>query len=94
MSEWVRVVTFNATSDGIDALVQMISESDGPPPGVDASRIIVLGDRTAGRLTVAIRFPSQEAMQAGAAVLEGMDPPAGLTRDSVEELEVLLERTR
>jgi hypothetical protein len=93
MSEWTRVVTFNATSDGIDALVQQISEADGPPPGVDSARITVLGDRAAGRLAVAIRFPSEEALRAGAAVLEGMDPPAGLTRESVEELEVFFERS-
>ena len=94
MSEWVRVVTFNATSEGIDALVQQVSEAEGPPPGVDSSRITILGDRAAGRLAVAIRFASEEAMQAGGAVLEAMDPPPGLTRESVEELEVFLERTR
>jgi hypothetical protein len=53
----------------------------------------VLGDRAGGRLAVAIRFPSQEAMQAGVAVLEGMDPPEGIVRESVEELEVFLERS-
>jgi hypothetical protein len=93
MSEWVRVVTFNATSEGIDALVQQISQSEGPPPGVDATRITVLGDRAVGRLAVAIRFPSEDAMRAGAAVLEGMDPPEGITRESVEEVELFLERS-
>jgi hypothetical protein len=93
MSEWVRVVTFNATSDGIDALVNEISQADGPPPGIDSTRITVLGDRAAGRLAVAIRFPTQEAMQAGAAVLQAMNPPEGVVRESVEELEVFLERS-
>jgi hypothetical protein len=93
MSEWIRVVTFNATSEGIDALVQQISESDGPPPGVDATRITVAGDRAAGKLAVALRFASQEALQAGAAVLQGMDPPEGVVRDSVVEMEVFLERS-
>jgi hypothetical protein len=93
MSEWIRVVTFNATSEGIDALVKEVSESEGPPPGIDATRITILGDRAAGRLAVAIRFATREAMQAGAAVLQGMDPPEGVVRESVEELEVFLERT-
>ena len=93
MSEWVRVVTFNATSDGIDALVQEINNSEGPPPGVEATRITVAGDRAAGRLVVAIRFPSEEALKAGAAALEGMDPPEGITLESVAELEVFLERS-
>ena len=93
MSEWVRVVTFNATSEGIDALVQEIEQSEGPPPGVESTRITILGDRSAGRLAVAIRFPSEEALKAGGAVLEGMNPPEGVVRESVEELEVLLERT-
>jgi hypothetical protein len=93
MSEWVRVVTFNATSEGIDALVEQVEQSEGPPPGVDSSRITLLGDRSAGRLAVAIRFPSEEALRAGAAVLEGMNPPEGVVRESVEELEVFLERT-
>ncbi len=92
MSEWVRVVTFNATSEGIDALVEQVEQSEGPP-GVDSSRVTLLGDRSAGRLAVAIRFPSEEALRAGAAVLEGMNPPEGVVRESVEELEVFLERS-
>ena len=80
-------------SEGIDALVKEISESEGPPPGIDATRITVAGDRAAGKLAVALRFPSQEALQAGAAVLQGMDPPEGVVRDTVVEMEVLLERS-
>ena len=44
-------------------------------------------------MTVAVRFPSEEAMKQGGAVLSTMNPPEGLTRASVDEYEVLLERT-
>ena len=56
------------------------------------TRIIVLADRAAGHVTVAVRFASEEAMKKGGAVLEAMSPPEGLTRVSVDELEVVLER--
>jgi len=93
MSEYARVVTFNATGSSLDELVGMIEASDGPPPGVVSTRIVVLANRASGKVTVAVRFASEDDMRAGAAVLAAMDPPAGMTRESVDEYEVVLERT-
>lgn len=94
MSEFARVVTFDASSaDAIDALVNEIDSADGPPEGIESTRIIVLANQARSKVTVAVRFPSEEAMKQGGAALGAMNPPEGLTRVSVDEYEVLLERT-
>ena len=92
MSEYSRVVTFEADGAAIDAIVNEIS--DGPPPGVNAKRITVLADRAAGKLVVAVRFPSEEDLKAGAAIFEAMSPPddGTIRRVSVDQYEVVLER--
>jgi hypothetical protein len=94
MSEYARVVTFEADDAAIAAIVGEINSSDGPPPGVNAKRITVLADRGAGRLVVAVRFPSEEALKEGAAIFEAMSPPdeGALRRVSVDQYEVVLER--
>ena len=94
MSEYSRVVTFEADSAAIDALAAEIDSADGPPPGVNAKRITVLADRAAGTVVVAVRFPSEEDLEAGAAIFEAMSPPEGGTirRVSVAQYEVVLER--
>jgi hypothetical protein len=94
MTEYSRVVTFEADAAAIDALVSEISSSDGPPPGVPANRIAVLADRSAGRLVVAVRFASEGDLRRGAEVLETMSPPPGgsMRRVAVNVYEVLLER--
>jgi len=94
MSEYARVVTFEADDAAIDAVVGEINSADGPPPGVNAKRITVLADRSAGRLVIAVRFPSEEALQAGAAIFEAMSPPddGTMRRVSVDQYEVVLER--
>ena len=63
------------------------------PEGIESTRIIVLANQARSKVTVAVRFPSEEAMKQGGAVLGAMNPPEGLTRASVDEYEVLLERT-
>jgi len=95
MSEYARVVTFDADDAALDALVAEIAGSDGAPEGVSATRITVLADRAAGKLVVAVRFPTEEALREGAAVLEAMSPPAGtdIRRVAVDEYEVVLERS-
>ena len=94
MSEYSRVVTFEADSAAIDALVAEIESADGPPPGVNAKRITVLADRAGGTAVIAVRFPSEDDMKAGAAIFEAMSPPDGGTirRVSVAQYEVVLER--
>lgn len=94
MPEYARVVTFEADEAALDALVGEIDSHDGPPEGVPAKRIIVMADRAAGRVLVAVRFGSEEDLRKGAAALEAMSPPdTGMRRVSVDEYEVVLERT-
>ena len=94
MSEYARVVTFEADDAAIDAVVGEITSSDGPPPGVNAKRITVLADRAAGRLVIAVRFASEGDLTAGAAIFEAMSPPddGTMRRVSVDQYEVVLER--
>jgi hypothetical protein len=94
MSEYARVVTFDADEAAIDAVVKEINSSDGPPPGVPAKRVTVLADRAAGKLVVAVRFASEEDLRKGAEVFEAMSPPedGSMRRVSVDQYEVVLER--
>jgi hypothetical protein len=91
--EFARVVTFDADSAALDALVNEINSAGAPPPGVPAKRITVLSDRANGKVVVAIRFASEEDLRTGAATLEGMSPPsdANMRRISVDAYEVVLE---
>lgn len=93
MPEYARVVTFDADSAALDALVNEIKSAGRAPEGVPAKRITVLADRAAGKVVVAIRFGSEEDLRTGAATLEGMSPPsdANMRRVSVDAYEVLLE---
>ena len=94
MSEYARVVTFEADDAAIDAIVREINSAGGPPPGVNAKRITVLADRSAGHLVVAVRFPTEDDLKAGAAIFEAMSPPddGTMRRVSVDQYEVVLER--
>lgn len=93
MPEYARVVTFDADSAALDALVNDIKSAGRAPEGVPAKRITVLTDRATGKVMVAIRFGSEEDLRTGAATLEGMSPPsdANMRRVSVDAYEVVLE---
>jgi hypothetical protein len=94
MTEYTRVVTFEADGAALDALVAEINSADGPPEGIPAKRISVLADRSAGKVVVAVRFGSEEDLRKGAETLEGMTPPdaGSMRRVSVDVYEVVLER--
>jgi hypothetical protein len=94
MPEYIRVVEFEADDAAIDAMLKEISSADGPPEGVNATRITVLGDRAAGKALISVRFPSEEDLRKGSEVVEAMSPPddANMRRVAVEAYEVLLER--
>jgi len=94
MGDWVRVATFEADGDAIDAMVNEINSTEGPPPGIPAKSIMVLADRDAGKARIVVRFDSKENLETGSATLDGMEPPpeASMRRTSVEKFEVLLER--
>lgn len=94
MSEYSRVVTFDADEAALDALLNEINSTDGPPEGVPAKRITVLADRAAGKVVVATRFGSEEDLRKGAEAFEAMSPPSAgsMRRVSVDMYEVVLER--
>jgi hypothetical protein len=94
MAEYARVVTFDADEAALDALLNEINSTDGPPGGVPATRITVLADRSAGKVVVSVRFASEEDLRKGAETLEAMSPPAAgsMRRVSVDSYEVVLDR--
>jgi hypothetical protein len=94
MTEYARVVTFDADDAALQAVVSEINSSAGAPEGVPAKRITVLADRAAGKMVIAVRFGSEADMQKGAAIFEAMSPPDSGTmhRVSVDAYEVVLER--
>src|SRR3954454_11317995 len=94
MSDWIRVATFEADNDAVEAMVKEIGSSEGPPPGIPAKSIMVLADRENGRARVVVRFDSEENLRTGNETLDAMEPPpdAPVRRVSVERFEVVLER--
>jgi hypothetical protein len=94
MSEFARVVTFEADAAAVDALVKEVNAAPGPPEGIKSSRITMLADRAAGRLVVSVRFPTEEDLKKGAEMLDSMSPPEGgnIRRVSVDVYEVLVDR--
>jgi len=94
MSDWVRVATFEADNDALEAMVKEIGSAEGPPPDIPATSIMVLADRENGRARIVVRFDSEENLRTGSATLDAMQPPteARMRRISVETFEVLLER--
>src|SRR4051794_11370301 len=87
---FVRVVRFtDVDADRIEALKARIEESDGPPPGVNATSLKVLVDDSQGTAVVLQHFATEEDMKAGAEVLAAMDASETPgTRASVDMCEV------
>jgi hypothetical protein len=94
MSEFARVVTFEADDAAIDALVQEITSAQGTPEGITSTRITLLADRAAGRAVISVRFPSEEDLRKGAEMFEAMSPPdiGNIRRVSVDVYEILVDR--
>ena len=94
MAEFARVVTFEADAASLEAMLQQIGSEQGPPEGVNASRVTLLADRAAGRVVISVRFPSEDDLKKGAAVFESMSPPetGNIRRVSVDVYEVLVDR--
>ena len=94
MTEFARVVTFEADEEALNALVAEISSADGPPADIPATRITVLADKANGKVVVAVRFGSEEDLRKGSETLEAMSPSGGgnIRRTAVDVYEVLLER--
>ena len=95
MPDYVRVATFEADEAAIDAMVKEIGSAEGPPPEIPGKRITVLKDREGGRVSVAVRFGSEEDLLKGDAAFNAMSPSddmGSMRRVSVDLLEVVLER--
>ena len=93
MPDYTRVVTFDADEAALEAMVKEISTAEGPPEGMNAKRITVLADRANGKVLIAVRFPSKEDLEKGAAIFEAMDPSdSGIKRVAVDAYEIVLER--
>ena len=94
MADWVRIATFEADSDGLDAIVNEINSSEGPPPGIPAKSIMVAADADRTKVRIVVRFGSEDDLRTGSETLDGMEPPpeAGMRRISVEKYEIVLER--
>jgi len=94
MAQYARVASFKGNDDDIQALVNAVKESDGPPEGLPATRITILADRASGDIVVATRFASEEDLRVGSAALEAMSPAdsgSNMQRTGVETYEVVYE---
>jgi hypothetical protein len=89
----MRVVRFTGVSaDRIEALRAQVADSGGPPEGVPTSGLTVLFDADQGTAVVLQQFETAEDMEAGARVLNAMDPSETPgTRASVDSCEVALD---
>ena len=92
---FVRVVRFaDVEAARMSEMVSRVEAADGPPEGVDTTRITALFDAEQGTAVVLQYFETAEAMRAGAEVFAAMDASdTPGTRATVDMTEVKLERT-
>lgn len=92
---YARVVRFTGvTSETIANVVNEIESSDGPPPGVRASRMQMLHDPDQQTSLFIAFFDSAEDMREADAVMGAMDvSDTPGTRASVDMSEVVIERS-
>ncbi len=90
-----RVVRFtDVTPETVARVTSQVEESDGPPPGVDASAMKFLVDESQGTATFIVFFDSEEKLRAANSVFDQMDPgDTPGTRASVDLCEVKIERS-
>lgn len=89
-----RAVRFTGVEpERIAEVVARVEESDGPPPGVDASAFKLLFDGDQGTAIFIAFFDSEQKMRDANAIFEQMDPgETPGTRASVDLCEVSIER--
>jgi hypothetical protein len=89
-----RVVRFDdVNADQLERVLAMVREADGPPPGVNATRLQVLVDPEQGTAVVLQYFETLDDMVAAAAIFEAMDASETPGRRvSVDACEVRLDR--
>jgi hypothetical protein len=90
---YVRVVRFtDVNASQIDDVVARINSSDGPPPGVAATRLQMFVDDEQATAVVLQYFATAEDMAAGGRVLAAMDASETPgTRASVDACEMRLD---
>ena len=90
---YARVVRFTGVDpERITRVASEIEESDGPPPGVPATRLKMMLDESQSTAVVILFFETEDDMRKGGEVLDQMD--AGETpgtRASVDLCEVKVE---
>jgi hypothetical protein len=91
---YTRVADFEADEEAIDKFVAMVKSDPTPPEGVPATGITVLANRADRHMRVVVFFDTEEALQAGNAILDQMNPPDDLTvrRTNVDLFEVLVQQ--
>jgi hypothetical protein len=89
-----RVVRFtDVTAERISEIVARIDESDGPPPGVDASGIELFFDEDQGTAVFVAYFDSEEKLRLADEALAGMDASdTPGTRASIDRCEIKAQR--
>jgi hypothetical protein len=92
---FARVVRFTDVSpDRIAQLTQQVEESDGPPPGVEASGMQLLFDEEQGTAIFIGLFETEQKMRDANQVFEDMDASdTPGRRASVDQCEIRLERS-
>lgn len=90
-----RVVRFtDVTPERIAEVVNRVEESDGPPPGVDASAMKLFYDSDQGTAMFVAFFDDEQKMRDANAIFEEMDSAdTPGTRASVDLCEVKIERS-
>ena len=89
-----RIVRFTGVDRAnIDRVIAVVNESDGPPPGVNATGMKLFYDEAQRTALFVGRFATAEDMAAADSVFESMDAGATPgTRASVDRCELVLER--
>jgi hypothetical protein len=92
---YVRVVRFTDVSpDRVEATLAQIKESNGPPPGVETTRLQMFYDQGQQTAVVVQHFATPEDMEASGRIFAAMDPSETPgTRASVDACEIKLDIT-
>jgi hypothetical protein len=92
---YARVVRFTGVSpERINEVVGRVEESDGPPPGVDATAMKLLVDESQGTAIFIAFFETEDKMRDADAVFQQMDSgETPGTRASIDQTEVKIERS-
>jgi len=92
---YARIVRFTeVTAERISEIGTQVEESEGPPPGVDATGFELFVDEAQGTAVFVGYFETEQKMRDASAAFEQMDPSETPgTRASVDLCEVKVQRT-